>query len=502
MARIRSLRLIDVFPVISLCIIVVGLFIFLATLSPYPAGDDPGYHSSILRYVMLNHDVRFPIPFFPQLNQLWGSERFITTMFLGAFGTLSAFNDVFRLIIVFAAFSAAFALVPVYLLIVQWLHSKIVAVLAVAYLTFSKFYVENFFEGSYDQYTGLLLVTWILYAQYRWITTRNTRWLGMSVGFTALLLKTHELGFFVAILLIITNGLNEIRFRFGTRKFIMVTLFSIVILSVFFAARPAYFPVNATGYSIRSMLEVSEGTPLLALAVIGIGAALFIVRNPHFVLFSYIVISLILSQSALIDSPFYPFRFNVYFLVAVALLFAISIDGILRVFKRASILPPLFVFMIIAFIVIPQIVSTHALGSWITDQRLNPASVVLEDDLKAFRWMKENLPVDAVVLAPFKWGYYLPAIAERSVVLDNAIGGDERDVRFQIAHKGRELYREKSTQRAAQLADELSVGYILWDESISRFPERYPGYDDEKFKQSEYFRVRFVSKNTVVYEVL
>ncbi|MFH0829357.1 MAG: hypothetical protein V1907_04235 [Candidatus Kerfeldbacteria bacterium] len=484
-----------------LIMIVGGLAVFLFTISPYPAGDDPGYHTSVVKYLMLERNIRFTMPFFPQLGQLWGSERFVTPVFLAAFGTLSGYTDVFRMTIAFAALCIALALIPLYLLVADWLKSRPVAILAIAYLAFSKFYLENFFEGSYEQMTGLLLVSWVLYAQYRWIATRNDRWLVLSLGLTGMLVKTHELGFLVALLYVAVTSVYAVGQRWGAKWRAIALVVVTAGFGTVFALRPAYFAANAIQYGIRPMLSTGEGTPTIALVAVGIGTIIFLVRRFRFELFAYLAIAFMLSQSAYLGSMFYPFRFNVYFMQGVAILFAVFVHSVVQLGRRSGnrLIVPSLVIAMWAFMVVPQVLHVRGLGLWITGQEKNPASVILDDDVSMYQWIAGNTPKTSVIAATFKWGYYLPAIAERAVVMDTAVGGDSRDARYQLAGQVGTLFVTTSAADAAARAKALGVQYVYWDASFARYGT---GYSRAKFNDTKYFKEVHRINEASLYEVL
>ncbi len=484
--------------------IVVALATFLITISPYPAGDDPGYHTSVLKYLLLDHTVNFKMPFFPQLGQMWGTERFVTPLFLAVFGTVTGIRNVFAMTIAFAAVCAALALVPVYLLLADWLRSRTAAIAGIAFLAFSKFYLANFFEGSYEQYTGLLLVSWVLYAQYRWIATRSNRWLVVSLGLTGVLVKTHELGFLVALLFVGTTSVYAIGQRWGA-KWRAVALVALTLgLGAVFALRPAYFAANGTQYDLRHMLSADEGTQTIALVAIGIGAVVFLLRRFKFELFAYLAIAFMLSQSTYLGSMFYPFRFNMYFLQGVAILFAVFVHAVVQIGRRTGnrLIVPSLIVAIWAFMVIPQVLHIRGLGLWITGQEKNPNSVILKDDVTMYKWIASNTPQSSVIAAPFKWGYYLPAIAERAVDMDDAVGGDSRDVRSQLAGQVSALFATTSAADASAQAKTLGIKYVFWDANFTRFKDNYAGYSRAKFNNKTFFKEIHRVNEASLYEVL
>lgn len=274
---------------------------------------------------------------------------------------------------------------------------------------------------------------------------------------------------------------------------------------LYYHYQPGYFAITNTGYLIPKMLGIEEGTPQIAFHIIIIGFIFSLLFTRNAFLFAWLGITYIFSQSFLFGVPFYAYRFNVYFLQTTAVLFATAVHFILEFMRghqihRYARLATVFTGIAIIFPI--QFLYMSGLSSWITSQHRNPASVILNEDIETFRWIKKHTPKDSVILAPLKWGYYLPAIAERSVVLNDAIGGDQRDSRWNLAQIGTEIYTTTSAPVARSRAREIGVKYILWDASISRFPDRYSGYQRAKFENFNNFSKIYEKNNVYIYEVL
>jgi hypothetical protein len=272
-------------------------------------------------------------------------------------------------------------------------------------------------------------------------------------------------------------------------------------LGMVFALRPAYFAANGIQYPLPQMLSADEGTQTIALVAIGIGLLVFLLRRFRFELFAYLAIAFMLSQSAYLGSMFYPYRFNMYFMQGVALLIAVFVHGAIRLGRRSGnrLVAPSLVIAVWAFMVVPQVLHIRGLGLWITGQQKNPMSVVLDDDVAMYRWIAGHTPKTSVIAAPFKWGYYLPAIAERSVVMDTAVGGDSRDARYQLAGDVSALYGTTSAADASARGKTLGVQYVFWDASFTRYGT---GYSRTKFNDTKYFKLVHRINAASLYEVL
>ncbi|MFA6553848.1 MAG: hypothetical protein WCT27_05500, partial [Patescibacteria group bacterium] len=143
----------------------------------------------------------------------------------------------------------------------------------------------------------------------------------------------------------------------------------------------------------------------------------------------------------------------------------------------------------------------HGIAAWVSGQKNNPSSVILDQDVSAFRWLGDNSDKSAVAVAPFKWGYYLPALSGRKVILDTAVGGDARDARYPYAVKAQKMFATVSSQEASGLAKDLEASYVVWDASITRFPDRYPSYVKNKFDNAEYFTKVYDRGTVAIYQV-
>lgn len=501
-----KLTLERIIPIVILFAIISSVFLFLVSVSKYPAGDDPGYHTSILRYLINNEDIHFSLPFFPQIGTPYGEERFVTNIFLTVVSKITGIYDVFVLTIYFAAFCLSASLLFVYFIIHDWTRSNIIALLSIMFLGFSKWYQENFWEGSYDQYTGLFILSAIIFLLYRWNQNKRLIYLGVSVFLIAVLYKTHELGFLIALSLFSISFILHLKHagRIWLYYAVMIGYFGAVFL-LYYLYQPGYFAISDTGYLVPKMLGVGEGTPQIAFNVILLGFIFLLLFTRNVLLFAWLGITYIFSQSFLFGVPFYAYRFNVYFIQAGAILFASALYFILRFIRSYQIhryARLTIIFAGVAVIFPFQFIYINGLSSWIVSQERNPASVILKEDMEAFRWIKDHTPKDAIILAPLKWGYYLPAIAERSVVLNDAVGGDQRDNRWNIAKIGTEIYTTTSAHIAQSRAKEIGVKYILWDASIFRFPYRYGGYQRVKFENMRSFSKVYEKNNVYIYEVL
>lgn len=502
MTRSRIMLMVE--GLIVVCI-VSGLFLFTLHMSSLPVGDDPGYHSMVLRQLLQTNDFHFANPFFPSLNQHWSSERFVTPVLLWVVGKIVGHVDVLAWPRIFAALCMASSLIPFYWLVRRISARPVIAVCSMIFLAFSKFYQENFWEGSYEQYTGLFLFMLALCFMYRLHESRKPRYLFYTLGLLIVLFKTHELGFLVTLSMF---GVASIWYLYQIipKKIFWTSILILGMVAIWLLPRfTSGYALNNVDYPIIQMLGVGEGIVRIAFALSVFGFLIALIKK----LWAIIVltaITIIYSQSFYLGVPFYAYRFNMYFMVAVALCIAIGFEWLVSAvgkthpFRRIIEIVLAAVFLV--SIIIPQIHYSYGLWSWISSQTRNPASVILQSDIAAMHWIESSTLTTDVFIAPMKWGYYLPAISGRSVILTDAVGGDARDARYSLAQLANSVFVETNSIVAADLMHELGAKYVYYSSSIRRFPERFPGYRHKQFEGNQYFKTVYNKDGVTIYELL
>jgi len=481
------------------------LVAFLVSLSHYPVGDDPGYNTSILRAILDQGKLRAEVPFFPQLHQVYGGGRYVTMFILVFIVRLFHIQNIFLVPTYFAIFCMASSLIFIFLITYTWLNSRLAALFSILLLAFNHWFQANFWEGSYEQYTGLLFLTILIYFLLLWTKKKNHWLLLFSLILLGLLYKTHQLGFLVGAAIFMTTFFFYFRTALRPKYIILVSFLSLSVIGLlFYLIQPGYFAPNNVVYPLPKMLSQSEGIPYLLLIMFAISAAIMLFQKKNIVIFSWLVTAFIFSQSMLLGVPFYAFRFNVYFVVALAVISGVIViylrQGLNNLGRRMNL--SLIISLTALFLIIfcYEFSYIHGLASWLTNQKKNPFSVILAEDVKAFKWLGDNSAENSVAAAPFKWGYYLPALSGRKVVLNDAVGGDSRDVRFPLAAKAQMIFASHSSTEARNLALDLGVTYIVWDASITRFPNSY-AYDKNKFADSNYFEKVYDKETVTIYKV-
>ncbi|MFA6553692.1 MAG: hypothetical protein WCT27_04660, partial [Patescibacteria group bacterium] len=458
----------NIITAISVTLIAAALVIFLVTMSQYPVGDDPGFTTSMLRSIVEQGKLRAEVPFFPQLHQVYGEGRVVTLGILAIIARVFSIQDIFMLPTYFAIGCIGASLILIFLITMTWLESRAAALFSVLFLAFNKWFQANFWEGSYEQYTGLLVLVAMIYCLMLWQKKKSRKFLVLSGLLLGLLYFTHQLGFLIGATVFMTTFFFYFRTFFRTKYTVLMTSLAVVaVATLFYLLSPGYFAVNTVGYPIPAMLSSSEGTPYLLLLVFIVAVVLILFQKKNIILMSWLFISLIFSQSMLIGVPFYAYRFNVYFIVALAVISGIVVQYVQQHVKNP--LRPAMAYMLLClaalvqFIVVDEFNYIHGIAAWVSGQKNNPSSVILDQDVAAFRWLGDNSDKSAVAVAPFKWGYYLPALSGRKVILDTAVGGDARDARYPYAVKAQKMFATVSSQEASGLAKDLEASYVVWD---------------------------------------
>jgi hypothetical protein len=491
---------------IFIVIVAAALVVFLVTLSKYPVGDDPGFTTSILRSIVEQGKVRAEVPFFPQLHQVYGEGRYLTLAFLALIVQIFRMQNFFMLPTYFAIGCMAATLIFIFLITWTWLRSRVAALFSIAFLIFNKWFQANFWEGSYEQYAGLLILVAFIYFLMQWYRKKSYWMLLVSVLLLVMLYQTHQLGFLIGSTIFMTALFFYFRGVFRKKYTLLIAIAAIFFTGLlFYLARPGYFAVTNVGYPLPTMLSRSEGIPYLLLLIYVISVIIMLFKKKNVILSAWLFISLIFSQSMLIGVPFYAYRFNVYFIVALSVISGVIVSYAQERLNNPARLRKIYVVVCLA-ISIPLIITDefsyiHGIAAWVTNQKTNPSSVILDEDVSAFRWLGNNSSKDSVAVVPFKWGYYLPALSGRKAILDNAVGGDTRDARYPYAVRAQKIYTATSSEEALALAKDLEADYVVWDASITRFPDRYPGYVKNKFDNAEYFTKVYDRDTVAIYKV-
>jgi hypothetical protein len=397
------------------------------------------------------------------------------------------------------------SLVPIYSLIKKSVGHVVPAIAGIVFLATTKFYQENFWEGSYEQYTGLLALVTLLWMLQRCYASNKLRYLISSFLILAILFKTHQLGFLVGLSLVGVTTVWYLYTQHAQKLFWTVLGVSTIGAVLLFPKFTQGFAVNTVDYPIYRILSTSEGVvPLAALLIIT--GFFSVIRWRRWDVLLFTAITIVYSQSTYLNVPFYAFRFNLYFTIAMALCLAFGIQfaTILiqrnKVYTRRIWTPLLAVFLVV--IILPQLRYTYGVWEWLSSPTRNPASVILQSDIQALQWAESHTDPQSVFVAPLKWGYYIPAIADRAVILTDAVGGDTRDARYSLAQKAHSIFIDSTAKNASHTMKELNARYIYVSSSIHRFPDRYPNYSTRQFENRTYFKRIYEKDNVSIYEVL
>ena len=475
------------------------LFGFLRAI-PYPVGDDPGLHTTLVGELLRRNTTKFEIPIFPQVHTPFPA-RSATALLGWKIGHLFHLTDPLVISIGLAAGLFALSTLLVFWLAALLTGEPLAALAAALFWGWAHWGQEVFWEGGYDQITSLPLYFGLLIALV--YAYRKPRWPAfLAVGFfLAALFKLHQLTFFVGLVTTATSGLLWAKTKLRLWPWSGLIAATIIGLGLAFRFGGAYFPLIKTGIPINTLLSVGEGIhqviPLLMIA----GLVLLVTRYPTWVT-GLILVPILISQAGLLDFGFYPFRFNVYAVAALALLIAFALSWGMKYLRHTHALLPLLAFLFVLMLTTPlQARYDFNYRHYLTDQQTAPASIILDETYRGFLWIRDHLPADSNIAAPYKWGYYLAAVSGRKVTLNDAVGGDSRDNRYPYAQLVDRLYRTKDAHEAADLAHQAGVTHVFLDASFRQNPDRYPDYQLAKFADQNWFQPVYSGGRVVIYEV-
>jgi hypothetical protein len=479
----------------------VALFLFLRNGAPFPIGDDPGYHTTLVNE-LLRHDFKtdFTLPIFPQVETPF-PLRAITPFLAAALARTMGITDPFLPSITLAAGALALSSLVLYLLAARVTRSRWAALVAALFFSWAKWGQEAFWEGNYDQLTSLPILLFALYSLWRWTERRQLLWLALTGALLAVLRIAHEFSFLLGLTTVAATVVITY-FPSQNRPATLALLGGTVLVLVPFLlhAIPSYFVPMGSSYPLPLLLSAAEGVQPVVAALAAIGVVLSF-RQPG--LAALILLPLFFSQMGLLELPLYPFRFNLYAMAAIGLALAVAAAALYRAVEvswgRGLSIGALV--LMLAILIPSQYAHVTGLRLDLTREDHPAGTMPLYADIAAFSWLGTHVPTPANVAAPMKWGYYLPAVSGHAVTLDDAVGGDARDNRHIYAKAVRALYETEYAEDAAVTAREIGVTHVFVGKMFVQQPDRYASYRLGKFDDAEYFTKVYDVNDARIYAV-
>lgn len=112
-----------------------------------------------------------------------------------------------------------------------------------------------------------------------------------------------------------------------------------------------------------------------------------------------------------------PYRFISFLEMAVAIFAGIGVWYLVRTFKKSFVYP--FVILVMVWLFIVSLSGGYSILQWF--QREGSPDRLPAGEIEAMQWMDDVLPKNALVCADYRWGYWVPTLAKRPVLLSEFI---------------------------------------------------------------------------------
>lgn len=361
----------------------------------------------------------YPLPevLFAMLNQFYGES------WVAAFPVVISFFHVLSSAVVFLILKKYFGLIP--------------AIIAGILSVVMPFTLDELYIGIFAQVFGkaLFLLFVYLILQRKYILAGIFFVISYFVHPFVLLLSVSFLMIFLPLLLIEKRA--KVLSFLSTRK-------SLVVISLFVFAGGIFllflFPENRFIDVLQSDQNIIQGGPAygflsivrrnIAMPILYLFAAfgyfsLFFFKEKHFSSHVYIVLAVlpfvviyyVFGNVFLIDVD--PYRFLSFLEVLVAVFVGIFSFFLL---KKLPNIRPVILLVFVALILWSVVVNlsyTQSIAAWYS--RDGSPDRLPKAELKAFDWISKNIPEDVLICSDYRWGYWIPTITKRSVVLSEFV---------------------------------------------------------------------------------
>lgn len=494
----------DFIAFVTLCIIAGLAFFFYSQGYNHVPGDDVTVGITYGKTIAETGTVNSFDPRFPSLNkplyENWVIPEFPLHIILAVF--YQFFGDQFDVLkisnfIILGLF--VFSVFPLYLVGKEIFKKRFFSLLFVFLLIFSYFYGRAFWGGHYAQIMGMSILSLAIYFLVKHSQKQKFVYLTLAVLFTVFLYPVHILTFLLSV--IVVASYLTIFFAFYAKKRIIAYLFFAIfaagalIFLFFLKTAPSggakflpNFDIEIGANSFQDIYRFSFDSIAFIAPLIFFGAY-WLLKNKHMVIVVWFLTAWLLSQTSLLDIPFFSTRFNEYIIASLAFILAAGIYFIaLLLARERKIVFGLFASFII--ILIPfgfhkQISLANCYIHYCPG--LHPATI-LDEDYEAFKWIKVNTPKDSVFVAVQKFGWFLPIVGERKI---DALS----------AHI---FQNEFSAKDRWKIAIKNNIDYVFWDALFDKYGDSYAQYkiySEDGFKDGRYFTVVYNKDRARIYKV-
>lgn len=467
----------------------------------YPAipGDDGTPAMTMARFLAMNEQADFDNPIYPELHtpayDSFVAAEFPLHVVLASvyqlmpddWSILRVSNGVMLSIFLLSLWS-------VYVCVKGLSGKDDLALVTVSLLGVTAFYGRAFWGAHYAQMLGMVILPLCILLLHRLWEMWSWKQALLCILIVLALYPVHILTWIVASILYVVVlcaalykqyrwwGIAAIGvFGFGVVGTLFLLSFEPGIASAILPVVPVEFAYSQMPSFFRANFVV-----LVVLPLVLFGAIHMCRRGPLLVVLWFFV-TWVLTQSTVLQLPFYSVRFDEYVIVPLVICLAVGIGLVLswihRPVQYAAVLAALIV------ILIPTVFSKNLT---IADSYLNYTSpyhpsTIPADDISAFVWLEEYAPAGSLVIDVEKFGRYIPIVS-----------GHFRSSR------GLEVYTAPSVQERWVVAHAVGADYVVWDAVFTQVGETYPpflGYT-EQFSDPLYFSLVYENATVRIYEVL
>lgn len=459
--------------------------------------DDPASSVIGARYMVATGTTDFLNPLTPDLGNRFYSNaigtEFPVHSFLAQIFLVFGYTNILTIANIAMLSLFLFSGLLLFLVFFEATQSRVIAILGVGVVLFSRWYGQTFWTGHYAQIFGTVLLLLLFFSLIRFERTSGISWFILAVVIGLLLFPVHSLSFLVAFSSISTYLIVRwvMRHHNRNRQILLFTSYAalcilVIILARFLSRSGAYYPLfsveDLPGGTVLQVIRA--GYPVFAAPLMFLGAYRVLRLRVVTVAIWFLVLYFVM-HSGTLGFPFFQYRFNEFVSIPLTIFLLFGIQELFSFLRQ-----PISRVAVSGFIVVMSVhagyTQQNALRHCHIDYcpGLNPVTI-LDEDYKAFLWLAQNTPSDARIIVTPKFGIYIPALAMREVVFSVKTPTVENAAYVALT--------SDSPERRWQKARESGASFVVWDGVMDRYQDTYEPYqvyseqfDDERFFERVY----------------
>ena len=494
-----------------ICGILIFIILFLINLryfqyrDPIFSADDPAIHLTAIKSI-INHT--------PLTYYFLPSAHYQLPVFWSYFiiAWLSKFLAVNFIVCTKIFTIAIFSLTPVLAFFITRRYLELTTAVIIAFfINFDHLFQSLFWGGNINQIIGLVFILAIIliFQQIESISDKNKRNVKLLWLLLALILATLSLGFHtLTFLILLVVGSVYTIYSIVTSKLniyykCLLFLAIIIFFPLPFLKSPDNFSLYIAGFDLKSSflggLNLWNFDYIIAICFI---IGLFIsVKKWHSAIIPVVaIVSLVFSTAGNNHPGFYPERFPVYLSIFIIIFLLAAYEYANKLISKKwlfLLVSSIFLFINGMLVLIPTSLVLRVIYH---SEYALPARVPSED-VSAMEWIQGNTNSNAIIGGPFKWGEYIPILADRRVVYypDQVINYSDPGFKVDI----KSLMAGDSPQQSYLAAQRLGVNYVLWSYQLNK--SKNPYFVNTKYKNNffdqQYFTKVYDENDVQIYKV-